>query len=80
MKKDRNMAPYPTYPPYGGMTMPMMPMNTMMSPSMGNNLEQINYLEQQINSLEKRVSRLERASSGGTYNKFSETENNYHMM
>ena len=89
MKKDNRdcSVPYPIYPPYQGIGMPMgvpmgMPMNyqssmTTTSGNTINNIEgQINNIEQEINNLERRISNLENMYN--TTNKYSSS--NYQMM
>ena len=88
MKKDRNCAvPYPIYPPYQGMGMPIgMPMNFQPSmPNIGNsnttnNIEQqLNNIEQEINNLDRRISNLENMYNNSNFsNKYSSS--NYQMM
>ncbi len=79
MKKDNRdcSMPYPIYPPYQGMGMPM-GYNPMMMPTSNvvNNIDgQLNNLEQQVNNLERRVSNLE-----NMYNTNKYSSSNYQMM
>lgn len=87
MKKDRDcQVPYPIYPPYQGIPMPMgMPMMnyqsqipTSISTTTNNIEQQLNNIEQEINNLDRRISNLENMYNSNFNNKYSSS--NYQMM
>ena len=91
MRKDRDVMPYPIYPPYQGIgQMPFMPMPNMVNPYFMSNTtcssqsttqnSDINILEQKVTNLEKRVSTLESMinSSNSISNNYNSS--NYQML
>ncbi len=93
MKKDRDCAvPYPIYPPYQGMGIPMnmpgpmpiyqtnMPTNYQTTSNSMNNIDQqINNIEQEINNLDRRISNLENIYNKSNINN-NYSSSNYQMM
>jgi len=79
MKKDRDCGvPYPIYPPYQGIPMPIN-YPTIPTNQINNIDQQINNIEQEINNLNNRVTILENMYNSNNFtNNYSSS--NYKMM